>query len=54
MEHKVGKVLTKKAYIPGIVGIIATLLIAVAVIYFWEFVQTLGGMAIWEPFLSVF
>jgi len=51
MEHKVGKVLTKKAYIPGIVGIIATLLIAVAVIYFWEFVQTLGGYGYLGAFL---
>jgi len=41
MEHKVRKVLGKKAYIPGIVGIVATLLMAVAVVYFWEFVRGL-------------
>ncbi|MDI6814522.1 MAG: VTT domain-containing protein [Dehalococcoidales bacterium] len=37
------KVLGKKAYISGIVGIIATLLMAVAVVYFWEFVRGLEG-----------
>ncbi len=41
MEHKVRKVLGKKAYIPGIVGIVVTLLMAVAVVYFWEFVRGL-------------
>lgn len=41
MEHKVRKVLGKKAYITGIVGIVVTLLMAVAVVYFWEFVRGL-------------
>ena len=43
MEPQVRKGLAKKTYIVGIVGIVVTLLMAVAVIYFWEFVRALEG-----------
>ncbi|GAI05820.1 unnamed protein product [marine sediment metagenome] len=42
-EHKVRKVSKKWAYILGMVGVVATLLMAIAIIYFWEFVNALGG-----------
>jgi len=51
MEHNVRKGLGKKAYIPGIVGIVATLLMAVAVVYFWEFVRGLEGYGYFGAFL---
>lgn len=39
MENKVAATSRKKAYIAGIVGIAATLFMAVAVIFFWEFIR---------------
>ena len=39
MEHKVAAASRKKAYIAGIIGIVATLFTAVAVIFFWEFIR---------------
>ena len=50
MEHKVRKVLGKKAYIPGIVGIVATLLMALAVVYYWEFVRGLESYGYFGAF----
>lgn len=41
----------KTAYILGIIGIIATLLMAMAVIYFWEWVQALEGYGYLGAFL---
>ena len=41
MEQKVKKGSTRRAYILGIAGIVLTILIAVAVVYFWEDVQRL-------------
>ena len=55
MEHQVRKGSAKKTYIVGIVGVVATLLMAVAVIYFWEFVRALEGYGYVGAFLiSVF
>ena len=43
MEQETRKSSTKRAYILGVIGIAATLVMAVAVIYFWEFVRGLEG-----------
>ena len=43
MEQDKEKGSAKRAYILGIIGVILTLFMAVAVIYFWEFVQALEG-----------
>ena len=43
MEKEGKKVSTKIAYIFGIVGVILTLLMAGAVVYYWEWVQALEG-----------
>ena len=48
-EEKRGS--AKTAYILGIVGIIVTLLMAGAVIYYWEFVRGLGGYGYLGAFL---
>ncbi len=41
----------RKAYIIGTAGVVATLLMAIAVIYFWEFVQKLEGYGYLGAFL---
>ena len=51
MEHKVRKSSAKTAYILGVIGVVITLLMAVAVIYFWEFVQALEGYGYLGVFL---
>ena len=43
MKHEVKRGSAKRAYIIGIVGVVVTLLMAVAVVYFWEFVRALEG-----------
>jgi len=43
MVYEVEKDSPKAAYILGIVGVVLSLLMAVAVVYFWEYVQTLKG-----------
>ncbi len=43
MEQEVKRVSKKQAYIVGTVGAIATVFMAVAVVYFWEFVRALEG-----------
>ena len=51
MEQEVKRVSKKQAYIVGTVGAIATLFMAVAVIYFWEFVRALEGYGYLGVFL---
>ena len=51
MEQEIKRVSKKKAYILGTVGAIATLLMAVAVIYWWEFVRALEGYGYLGVFL---
>ena len=51
MEHKVRKGSAKTAYILGVIGVVITLLMAVAVVYFWEFVQALEGYGYLGVFL---
>ena len=51
MEHDVKKGSTKGAYILGIIGVVATLFMAVAVVYFWEFVRALEGYGYLGAFL---
>jgi membrane protein YqaA with SNARE-associated domain len=51
MEKEGKKVSHKIAYILGIFGVIATLLMAVAVIYFWEWVRALEGYGYLGAFL---
>ncbi len=41
MVHEVKKGSPRAAYILGIVGVVLSLLMAVAVVYFWEFIRTL-------------
>jgi len=48
-EVKKGSV--KTAYIVGIIGVVITLLMAMAVVYYWEFVQTLEGYGYLGAFL---
>lgn len=43
MVHEVKKGSPKAAYILGIVGVVLSLLMAVAVVYFWEYAQALKG-----------
>jgi len=43
MEKEQKKVSTRIAYIFGIIGVILTLLMAGAVVYYWEWVQALEG-----------
>ena len=55
MENRVIIGSKKKAYILGIFGAIATLLMAGAVIYFWEFVNALEGYGyLGAFFISIF
>lgn len=51
MEHEEKRISTKTAYTLGIVGIVATLLMAMAVIYYWEFVRALEGYGYLGAFL---
>jgi len=51
MEHDVKRGSPKAAYILGIIGVVATLFMAVAVVYFWEFVRTLEGYGYVGAFL---
>ncbi len=51
MEHKVAATSRKKAYIAGIIGIVATLSMAVAVIFFWEFLRVFEAYGYTGAFL---
>jgi uncharacterized membrane protein YdjX (TVP38/TMEM64 family) len=51
MEHDVKRGSTKGAYILGIIGVVVTLFMAVAVVYFWEFVRALEGLGYLGAFL---
>jgi len=51
LEQEVKRVSKKQAYIVGTVGAIATLFMAVAVIYFWEVVRALEGYGYLGVFL---
>lgn len=43
MEQKVKRGSAKRAYILGILGVVITLVMAVAVVYFWKYVRMLEG-----------
>ena len=51
MVHEVKKGSPRAAYILGIVGVVLSLLMAVAVVYFWEFIHTLEGYGYLGAFL---
>lgn len=51
MEHKTRKGSAKRAYILGIIGVVLTLFMAVAVVYFWAWVQKLEGYGYLGAFL---
>lgn len=51
MEQKTRKGSTKMAFILVVMGIVVTLLMAVAVVYFWEYVQKLEGYGYLGVFL---
>ena len=51
MVHEVKKGSPKAAYILGIVGLVLSLLMAVSVVYFWEFIRTLEGYGYLGAFL---
>jgi len=51
MERKVTEASKKRAYILGLIGIIATLLMAVGVIWFWEFIRAFEGYGYAGAFL---
>ena len=51
MEHDVKRGSPKTAYILGMIGVVATLVMAVAVVYFWEFVRALEGYGYLGAFL---
>jgi len=51
MQNKIRKGSNKRAYALGIFGVVATLLMALAVIYFWEFVQGLQAYGYLGAFL---
>lgn len=51
MVHEVKKDSPRAAYILGIVGVVLSLLMAVAVVYFWEFIRTLEGYGYLGAFL---
>ena len=51
MEHEIKRGSAKSAYILGIVGVVVTLFMAVAVVYFWEFVRALEGYGYLGAFL---
>lgn len=50
-EPEIKKGATKTAYLLGIIGVIITLLMAMAVIYFWEWVRALEGYGYFGAFL---
>ena len=51
MEQEVKKGSPKTAYILGIVGVVVTLFMAIAVIYYWEWVRALEGYGYLGAFL---
>lgn len=51
MKYELKKGSAKSAYILGIIGVVATLVMAVAVVYFWEFVRALEGYGYLGAFL---
>ena len=51
MEQEVKKGSPKTAYILGIVGVVATLFMAIAVVYYWEWVRALEGYGYLGAFL---
>lgn len=51
MECKAVETSKKGAYIAGIIGIAATLLMAVAIIFFWEFIRAFEGYGYTGAFL---
>ncbi len=51
MVHEVKKGSPRTAYILGIVGVVLSLLMAVAVVYFWELIRTLEGYGYLGAFL---
>ena len=51
MEQEVKKGSLKTAYILGIAGVVATLLMAIAVVYYWEWVRALEGYGYLGAFL---
>lgn len=51
MVHEVKKGSPRAAYILGIVGVVLSLLMAVAVVYFWELIRTLEGYGYLGAFL---
>jgi len=55
LEHEARKGPVKRAYILGIIGVVLTILVAVAVVYFWEVVRALEGYGYLGAFIiSVF
>jgi len=55
LEHEARKGTAKRAYILGIIGVVLTILVAVAVVYFWEVVRALEGYGYLGAFIiSVF
>ena len=55
MEHEARNRTAKRAYILGIIGVVLTILVAVAVVYFWEVVRALEGYGYLGAFIiSVF
>ena len=51
MAHEIKRGSAKSAYILGIIGVVTTLVMAVAVVYFWKFVQALEGYGYLGAFL---
>jgi uncharacterized membrane protein YdjX (TVP38/TMEM64 family) len=51
MAHEIKRGSAKSAYILGIMGVVVTLVMAVAVVYFWEFVRALEGYGYLGAFL---
>jgi len=51
MAHEIKRGSAKSAYILGIIGVVTTLVMAVAVVYFWESVQALEGYGYLGAFL---
>jgi len=51
MAHEIKRGSPKTAYILGMIGVVATLFMAVAVVYFWEFVRALEGYGYLGAFL---
>ncbi len=51
MAHEIKRGSAKSAYILGITGVVVTLVMAVAVVYFWEFVRALEGYGYLGAFL---